>query len=137
MNYERNRQVKLEESRRQRELSLQAEKEHSAVLKNIYRGKDSLNVSLVDQKRLEEEQLNEERKKLKEKIGSYAKYVKEMYWPKVSEQKKMELEQIKETLQSQKVRRSINPDLGDKRLNPAGTGRGSAAPKSKNLFAVD
>jgi hypothetical protein len=61
-------------------------------LKNIYRGKDSLNVSLVDQKRLEEEQLNEERKKLKEKIGSYAKYVKEMYWPKVSEQKKMELE---------------------------------------------
>lgn len=29
-----------------------------------------------------------------DKVGSYAKYVKEMYWPKVSEEKKMEMESI-------------------------------------------
>jgi hypothetical protein len=33
-----------------------------------------------------EEKENEKRKKT-EKIGSYAKYVKEMYWPKVSAKK--------------------------------------------------
>lgn len=31
---------------------------------------------------------------------SYAKYVKEMYWPKVSARKQLELEKIKETLSS-------------------------------------
>lgn len=41
---------------------------------------------------MEEESLNEEKKKLQDKVSNYAKYVKEMYWPKVSEVKKMELE---------------------------------------------
>lgn len=108
------------------------------MLKNIYRPKDSLNISLVDQKKVDEDQQNEERKKLKDKIGSYAKYVKEMYWPKVSEAKKLELEQIKESLTSQKVRRS-NADLkGDnRRLMPMSSGRDSGPQKSKNLFNLD
>lgn len=30
-----------------------------------------------------------------EKVGNYAKYVKEMYWPKASVRKQLELEQLK------------------------------------------
>lgn len=33
-----------------------------------------------------------EKKKKLEKVGNYAKYVKEMYWPKVSEKKRLELQ---------------------------------------------
>jgi hypothetical protein len=51
--------------------------------------------------------LAEEKKKLIDKVGNYAKYVKEMYWPKVSEAKKTELEMLKENPRSQKVRRSV------------------------------
>lgn len=67
-----------------------------------------------------------------EKASSYAKQVKEMYWPKVSEAKKLELEQIKEQLKSQNVRRSV-ADLkigeqsstnGKAKLQPLRSGRG-------------
>ena len=34
---------------------------------------------------VELEHIKEEKKKLAEKVGNYAKYVKEMYWPKVNE----------------------------------------------------
>ena len=36
-----------------------------------------------------------------DKAGSYSKYVKEMYWPKVSEKKKFELNSILRGAQSQ------------------------------------
>ena len=49
---------------------------------------------------MEEEQLTEDKKKLHDKVNNYAKYVKEMYWPKVSESKKLELEHLKEQLNS-------------------------------------
>lgn len=40
----------------------------------------------------------EEMKKKSEKIGSYGKYVKEMFQPKVSQKKKAELEQLNQRL---------------------------------------
>jgi len=44
--------------------------------------------------------LAEEKRKLHDKLNNYSKYVKEMYWPKVSENKKAELEKMKENLRS-------------------------------------
>ena len=41
-----------------------------------------------DPKAIEDEVLAEEKKKLHEKVRSYARNVKEMYWPKVSEEKR-------------------------------------------------
>lgn len=41
-----------------------------------------------DPKTLEEERLTEEKRKLLERVRSYAKNVKEMYWPKISEEKR-------------------------------------------------
>lgn len=38
-----------------------------------------------------DQQKVEKQKKMMEKVGNYAKYVKEMYWPKVSESKRNEL----------------------------------------------
>ncbi len=50
-----------------------------------------------ERKKLEEERrLQEEKKKLLEKVRSYAKNVKEMYWPKISEEKRQEIQYIKE-----------------------------------------
>jgi len=46
----------------------------------------------------------EHKRKLHNKVDKYAKYVKEMHWPRISENKKLELEEIKETLKNQKVR---------------------------------
>ena len=37
------------------------------------------------------DKIKEDKKKLVEKVGNYAKYVKEMYWPKVSDKKRQEL----------------------------------------------
>jgi hypothetical protein len=58
-----------------------------------------------------------------------------MYWPKVSESKKLELEQIKEQLKSQNVRRSmadlkLGSDKGGQkqpRLDPLRSGRGASS----------
>jgi hypothetical protein len=41
-----------------------------------------------DPKTIEEERLNEEKRKLLERVRSYAKNVKEMYWPRISEEKR-------------------------------------------------
>ena len=68
---------------------------------------------LLDNSKTEEEQ-DDKRKKAMERVNSYSKYVKEMYWPKVSEQKRAELEQVKESAKSQNVRRSLAND----RLKP-------------------
>ena len=39
-------------------------------------------------------------------MDNYAKYVKEMYWPKVSEKKQLELEKVRESIRNASVRRS-------------------------------
>ena len=45
-------------------------------------------------------------KQRKDKIVNYAKYIREMYWPKVSVKKQLELEHIKSTLKNQPFRNS-------------------------------
>jgi len=47
---------------------------------------------VVDPKKIEDEKIQEERKKYTDKVRNYAKQVKEMYWPKVSETKHLEIE---------------------------------------------
>jgi len=49
-----------------------------------------------DPRQIEEELLAEEKRKLKERVRSYARNVKEMYWPKISEEKKVEMEHLKD-----------------------------------------
>lgn len=48
-----------------------------------------------------------------DKVGNYAKYVKEMYWPKVSDKKKHELEEIKKGMKREKMRKSMGNKMGD------------------------
>jgi hypothetical protein len=48
----------------------------------------------------ERERREEERARIQEQRDIYDKYVKEMHWPKVSEKKKQELEQLKMTLKT-------------------------------------
>lgn len=104
--YEHLKSTKLEEIRRSRELTVVEQRNHVKGL----RYKPSTGVRELDSQKvkMEEETLVEEKKKLVDKVNNYAKYVKEMYWPKVSESKVMELQQIKENLGSQKVRRVPN-----------------------------
>jgi hypothetical protein len=59
-----------------------------------------------------------------EKKVNYAKYVKEMYWPKVSARKQLELETIKEHLKSQNIRRSSQHLKNRDQLGPIGSNRG-------------
>ena len=47
-----------------------------------------------------QEQREEERRNIQEKRDVYDKYVKEMHWPKVSEKKKMQLEQLKDSIKT-------------------------------------
>lgn len=49
---------------------------------------DKMQSIYQDPKTLEDERLAEEKRKLLERVRSYAKNVKEMYWPKVSEEKR-------------------------------------------------
>ena len=44
--------------------------------------------------------------KAMEKVESYAKYVKEMYWPKVSEEKKIELEEFRSKEKAKTMKKS-------------------------------
>jgi hypothetical protein len=45
-------------------------------------------------------------KEKREKVDNYAKYVREMYWPKVSVKKQLELEHIKNNLKVLPIRNS-------------------------------
>ena len=46
----------------------------------------------------ERDKEDDEKRRRMEKMGNYAKFVKEMHWPKVSEEKKIKLEILKENL---------------------------------------
>eukprot|EP00347_Sterkiella_histriomuscorum_P004265 403361109 len=134
LKYEQIRSVKQEESRKQRDISIKAERDHQANLR--YKLKDNLNLSVIqDSKKVEEELINAERKKYVDKVKNYAKQVKDMYFPKVSEAKQIELEQRKEQLRSQNIRRSmadlkvnssVDASNGGRsgKLHPLGSGRG-------------
>lgn len=43
-----------------------------------------------------------------DKVGNYAKYVKEMYWPKVSENKKNEILSILQGMRNPTIRKSAS-----------------------------
>lgn len=96
------RKEKEQEIKKNREKSLQAERERFARLKELHGSSYAeLRESQLVFKSLnqeEEEKRKQEEKKRTEKMTSYAKYVKEMYWPKVSEAKKQELQQIRAEL---------------------------------------
>lgn len=57
-----------------------------------------------------EEEIKKEKTKLKsEKTNNYSKYVREMYWPKASLKKQLEIQMQKEKLsEANKIRNSIN-----------------------------
>ena len=65
-----------------------------------------------------------EKKKMQDKVGSYAKYVKEMYWPQVSEQKRLQLESVKEN-----IRHPIRRDNDDNTMYSAPGGIGQQEKK--------
>ncbi len=54
------------------------------------------------------EEYEKQTKQKKEKIDNYGKYVREMYWPKVSVKKQLELEHIKSTLKTEVLRKSLS-----------------------------
>lgn len=45
------------------------------------------------------------------KLDNYSKYVREMYWPKVSEKKQLELEIIKNTIETRSIRKTADSRL--------------------------
>ena len=56
----------------------------------------------------------EDKKKRQEKMTNYSKIVKQMYWPKVSDKKVMELEMIKQNVSTKNnVRRSVQYRRGE------------------------
>ena len=54
----------------------------------------------VNHGRRQKEEIEKSQREQKLKIDSYSKYVREMYWPKVSAQKQLELEHIRTTLKN-------------------------------------
>jgi hypothetical protein len=65
----------------------------------------------------------EQKQKVKEtrsKIDNYAKYVKEMYYPKVSVKKQLEMEHVISTLKHQSIRRSQDMDSEEDNGLPKG-----------------
>lgn len=79
--------------KRQRDISLKDMREHVANLKykpHLTDYKDEQKKQMME----DLERQREEKRKAIDKVGNYAKYVKEMYWPKVSQKKKDELQLI-------------------------------------------
>lgn len=60
---------------------------------------------------------NSPEKQKHDKMSNYAKYVKEMYWPSVSQNKQSEMEQLRRKVEEQNTRRSVDapkPSRDDK-----------------------
>lgn len=89
---------KKEELRRKRGFETHYESTEQ-IRHNNYKSKfyEDILLNEKEQKELMAKE-RQEKKKLQEKVGSYAKYVKEMYWPQVSENKRNELVIMKENL---------------------------------------
>jgi hypothetical protein len=106
-NYEMHKRQMDSDIRKQRNLSMKNIREHVASLKykpHLTDYKDELQQHTLE----EQERLKEEKKRAQEKVGNYAKYVKEMYWPKVSEKKRQELEILNHPQTIKKNRASPN-----------------------------
>jgi hypothetical protein len=63
-------------------------------------------------KMIELRRLKEKEQKVRlQKIGNYSKYVREMYWPKASTKKQLELEIIKNTIETRSIRKTADSQL--------------------------
>eukprot|EP00347_Sterkiella_histriomuscorum_P008518 403344795 len=117
-NYEIQRKQMENEIRKQRDLQSKSIREHVAQLRYKPHLNDFKDEEIQRQME-EQEKVKEEKKRIQEKVGNYAKYVKEMYWPKVSETKRNELMLIKSNLKTQpaqrvySARRKQLPSLND------------------------
>ena len=74
------------------------------IYKPLLKDKEKTEELLRAKKLLEEQE--KQRKDQKQKIDNYSKYVREMYWPKVSVKKQLELEHIVTTLKNSSIRKS-------------------------------
>jgi len=105
------------EIRRQREMSQKQIREHIARLKyrpHLTDYKDEARQQAIEQL----EKQREDKRKAIDKVGNYAKYVKEMYWPKVSQKKREELSLNRDGLNGLKPKRS---NSHRRLLNPSQT----------------
>ena len=73
--------------------------------------------------REEQERKEEERRRAQEQRDVYDKYVKEMHWPKISEKKKQELEQLKMSLKVPKKSPKSHADTRNEGYMSAKTGQ--------------
>ena len=67
------------------------------------------------------------------KVENYAKYVKEMYWPKASVRKQLELEQLKINMKHQPVRKSEQDASPEKKAGAYRGWRNSVQDNAENL----
>ena len=104
----------MDEIRKSRELSLQAEREHYENLK--YKPREASMISQEFQREIEKNAL---RKQLLDKSLSYAKNVKIIFPPRVDEQKRAELE----TLKAQIVTKSKKSETIDEDYNNSRNGK--------------
>lgn len=91
--------------KQQRNLSMAAIREHVASMKYTPHREDKekfLEVNNIQ----ELEKVKLERRKAAEKVNNYAKYVKEMYWPHVSDRKREEIEQLRISLDPKSLKKS-------------------------------
>lgn len=88
------------------------------VRERLHNLKFKPDMSLLEKKKQEDEILAQERKKQIEKITKYASYVKKMYYPKISEDKKMEIEQKKHIYSNPRM--DLNPSSSIIRLDKHG-----------------
>eukprot|EP00347_Sterkiella_histriomuscorum_P023552 403334203 len=90
------------EQKKQREQSIEAEREH---IENLRHKPD---LSFIEERKKQELIDLKKKQEFKTKISSYAEYVREMYYPKISEDKKQELESLKEQLNANKPKVAQN-----------------------------
>lgn len=77
--------------------SIREQKEHYQKLpyKPVH---DQEKIDEINEKKKLMVEYEQKTKEKREKIDNYAKYVREMYWPKVSVKKQLELEHVKNSL---------------------------------------
>lgn len=108
--YEENYKLKLEEKRQERE------KWYSDIGQGQYdptKFKTKVYEKVLEEEKGTEELKNreiEDKKRKAEKMQNYARIVKEMHWPEVSEKKAKEIEKIKSLLDQRNQRRSAPPN---------------------------
>ncbi|CDW86846.1 UNKNOWN [Stylonychia lemnae] len=108
---------KKEELRKKRG-GLEYQSESTDQLRNY---KSKFYEDILNNEKEQKEQMfkeKQDKKKMQDKVGSYAKYVKEMYWPQVSEQKRLQLESVKEN-----IRHPLRRDNEDNAMYSAPVGQ--------------